>query len=99
MGDPDCVLVPIRQLISKDHLKHRSQLLKQSDKALPSGSAGDFIHEWVSSQAIGLPYTSHISIVDKARNVLSMTTSIENAFGSTLIATGYLLNNDLTDFR
>ncbi|WP_264765417.1 gamma-glutamyltransferase family protein [Moraxella catarrhalis] len=36
MGDPDFVSVPIRQLISKDYLKHRSQLLKQSDKALPS---------------------------------------------------------------
>lgn len=98
LGDPDFVPVPIRQLISKDYLKHRSQLLEQSDKALPSVSAGDFIHEWVSSQAIELPSTSHISIVDKAGNVLSMTTSIENAFGSTLMANGYLLNNELTDF-
>ena len=40
LGDPDFVPVPIRQLISKDDLKHRSQLLKQSDKALPSVSAG-----------------------------------------------------------
>ncbi len=83
LGDPDFIPVPIRQLISKDYLKHRSQLLEQSDKALPSVSAGDFIHEWASSQAIELPSTSHISIVDKAGNVLSMTTSIENAFGST----------------
>ncbi|MEL0543429.1 gamma-glutamyltransferase, partial [Neisseria gonorrhoeae] len=98
LGDPDFVPVPIRQLISKDYLKHRSQLLEQSDKALPSVSAGDFIHEWASSQAIELPSTSHISIVDKAGNVLSMTTSIENAFGSTLMANGYLLNNELTDF-
>lgn len=30
--------------------------------------------------------------------MLSMTTSIENAFGSTLMANGYLLNNELTDF-
>lgn len=37
-------------------------------------------------------------IVDAAGNVASMTTSIENAFGSTLMANGYLLNNELTDF-
>ncbi len=34
----------------------------------------------------------------RAGNVVSMTTSIENAFGSTLMANGYLLNNELTDF-
>ncbi|OOR85295.1 gamma-glutamyltransferase [Moraxella canis] len=98
LGDPDFVPVPTHQLISKDYLKQRSQLLEQSDKALPSVSAGDFIREWVSAKAIELPSTSHISIVDKAGNVLSMTTSIENAFGSTLMANGYLLNNELTDF-
>ncbi|MCI3999568.1 gamma-glutamyltransferase [Klebsiella pneumoniae] len=33
LGDPDFVPVPIRQLISKDYLKHRSQLLEQSESA------------------------------------------------------------------
>ncbi|MCD6680358.1 MAG: gamma-glutamyltransferase family protein [Burkholderiaceae bacterium] len=42
--------------------------------------------------------TSHLSIVDGDGNVVSMTTSIENAFGSRLLVRGFLLNNQLTDF-
>src|SRR5690606_22267820 len=42
--------------------------------------------------------TSHISLVDAEGNALSMTTSIETAFGSRLLVRGFLLNNQLTDF-
>ncbi len=42
--------------------------------------------------------TSHISIVDDAGNAVSMTSSIEGAFGSGVWAAGFLLNNELTDF-
>ncbi len=37
-------------------------------------------------------------IADADGNIISMTSSIENAFGSRLMANGYLLNNQLTDF-
>ena len=49
-------------------------------------------------QSIELPSTSHFNIVDKQGNVVSMTTTIENAFGSRLMVRGFLLNNELTDF-
>jgi gamma-glutamyltranspeptidase/glutathione hydrolase len=42
--------------------------------------------------------TSHISVVDGEGNAVSMTTTIESAFGSGLWAGGFLLNNELTDF-
>ncbi len=42
--------------------------------------------------------TTHLSIVDADGNVVSMTSSIENAFGSRLLVRGFLLNNQLTDF-
>ncbi|MCA8930601.1 MAG: gamma-glutamyltransferase, partial [Alphaproteobacteria bacterium] len=45
-----------------------------------------------------MPSTSHFTIVDNAGNIASMTTSIENAFGSRQMAAGFLLNNQLTDF-
>ncbi|MHA1571590.1 MAG: gamma-glutamyltransferase, partial [Alphaproteobacteria bacterium] len=45
-----------------------------------------------------LPGTSHISIVDRDGNALSMTTTIESGFGSNLMVRGFLLNNELTDF-
>ena len=44
------------------------------------------------------PGTSHISIVDAAGNAVALTTTIESAFGSRLMAAGFLLNNQLTDF-
>ena len=39
-----------------------------------------------------------MSIIDDEGNVVSMTASIESAFGSHLWAAGFLLNNELTDF-
>jgi gamma-glutamyltranspeptidase/glutathione hydrolase len=45
------------------------------------------------------PSTSHIVVVDSAGNAVSMTTTIEDQFGSRLMtAGGFLLNNELTDF-
>ena len=45
-----------------------------------------------------LPATSHVSIVDVAGNAVAFTTSIERAFGSYVMARGFLLNNQMTDF-
>ncbi len=42
--------------------------------------------------------TTHLSIIDSAGNALSMTSSIENKFGSRMMVRGFLLNNQLTDF-
>ena len=98
-ADPDFVKVPAKALLSNAYLKQRADLLKQGNQALPQVSAGEVAGiQTASAAAIELPSTSHIVVVDAAGNVLSMTTSIENAFGSTLMANGYLLNNELTDF-
>ena len=53
---------------------------------------------WGISPAGEFPSTTHISIVDHFGNAVSMTTSIEDAFGSRLMVRGFLLNNQLTDF-
>ena len=42
--------------------------------------------------------TTHLSIVDRDGNIVSMTSTIESGFGSRLWAAGFLLNNELTDF-
>ncbi len=98
-ADPDFVKVPAKQLLSDAYLKQRADLLKQGGQALPQVAAGEVAGmKTASAAAVELPSTSHIVVVDEAGNVLSMTTSIENAFGSTLMANGYLLNNELTDF-
>ena len=45
-----------------------------------------------------IPATSHIAVVDGSGNAVSMTTTIENAFGARVFVRGFLLNNQLTDF-
>ncbi|NOH99023.1 gamma-glutamyltransferase [Vibrio sp. 99-70-13A1] len=101
MADQDYVPVPTQGLVSTDYLKERAQQIT-AGKALDSVSAGSppWDHAMLRSQdiSIELPSTSHFNIVDSDGNVISMTTTIENAFGSRLMVRGFLLNNELTDF-
>jgi gamma-glutamyltranspeptidase/glutathione hydrolase len=88
-------------LIDKDYLAARGAFLG-GDDALPEVAAGrpEFDHAWHYAPGADMarPATSHISIFDSYGNALSMTTTIENAFGSRVMVRGFLLNNELTDF-
>ncbi len=101
MADIDFVPMPLKGLLSPEYLAERALLLT-GDDALPEVSAGTpkFEHAmlWAPGESIEFPSTSHISIVDGYGNALSMTTTIENGFGSRLMVHGFLLNNELTDF-
>ncbi len=101
MADADFVPVPVKGLIAKDYVAKRSELLR-GDDALPEVAPGrpEFDHalHFADDRSIEFPSTSHISLTDRYGNVLSMTTTIENAFGSRLMVRGFLLNNELTDF-
>ncbi len=101
MADQDYVPIPTSGLLDTEYLKQRASLIKVG-KALPEVSAGTppWSHAMNLSmdESIELSSTSHFNIVDKQGNVVSMTTSIENAFGSRLMVGGFLLNNQLTDF-
>ena len=99
IADDDFVNVPLKGLLDRRYLASRAQLIsknKDMGKAVagqPSGSlaqADDIAYE--------MPSTSHIAIVDGEGNAISMTTSIEMAFGSAVMVEGFLLNNQLTDF-
>lgn len=99
MADSD--FVPMPDLVDPAYLKERAKLLS-GDDALPEVAPGtptfDHALNWADDISLELPSTSHISIVDGYGNALSMTTTIENAFGSRLMVGGFLLNNELTDF-
>ncbi len=101
MADSDFVPMPTEGLVDADYLASRAALLA-GEAALDSVAPGspEFDHAllFADDESIELPSTSHISIVDQYGNVLSMTTTIENAFGSRLMVRGFLLNNELTDF-
>lgn len=101
MADQDYVPMPTEGLLDTDYLKQRASLISIG-KALQEVAAGNPPWSHAMSrgmdESIELPSTSHFNIVDKQGNVVSMTTTIENAFGSRLMVGGFLLNNELTDF-
>lgn len=101
MADEDFVPVPVKGLIAPEYLARRARLL-DSPRALETAPPGqpEFDHalNLAPDVSIEFPSTSHVSIVDAQGNALSMTTTIENGFGSRLMVRGFLLNNELTDF-
>jgi len=102
MADSDFVKVPVKGLLDAAYLKTRSNLLK-TNRALDAVAPGEPPHDraeldWADDVSLELPSTSHISIVDGDGNAVSMTTTIENGFGSRVMTGGFLLNNELTDF-
>jgi gamma-glutamyltranspeptidase/glutathione hydrolase len=101
LADEDFVPVPKSQLIDPGYLAERSKLISNSKsmgKARPGKIKLKPGYKLGSYQAFEGESTSHISIVDGEGNAVSMTSSIENAFGSRLMVGGFLLNNQLTDF-
>ncbi|NHI00582.1 gamma-glutamyltransferase [Oceanimonas sp. MB9] len=99
-ADSDFVPVPVEGLLDRDYLAQRAQLLKGADKALPEVTPGTPKGHWPTSfdGSPEFPSTTHISIIDGDGNAVSLTSTIENAFGSRLMVQGFLLNNELTDF-
>lgn len=99
LADPDFEDVPVEAMLSPYYLKERASLVSP-DKSMGKAEAGVFASHAPANLPIveEHPSTTHISIVDAQGNAVSMTTSIENGFGSGLSAGGFLLNNQLTDF-
>jgi len=101
VGDSDFVSVPIDNLLDMAYLRRRAALIKPA-RALPQLAPGQFTDKPASSRApnhsIARPSTTHFVVRDKDGNGVSMTSSIEAAFGSRFMAGGMMLNNQLTDF-
>ncbi|MEE2745909.1 MAG: gamma-glutamyltransferase [Pseudomonadota bacterium] len=101
LADSDFVDVPVNKLLETKYLAARSELIsrtKTMGRAGPGkiGSSGSY-DRGSDIQEKGKS-TSHITIIDKRGNIVSMTSTIESAFGSRLMVDGFLLNNELTDF-
>ncbi|TRD22215.1 gamma-glutamyltransferase [Palleronia caenipelagi] len=102
MADSDYVPMPTKGLVDPAYLASRAEVLKggaRLEATEPGNPEWSHAMRLAPDQSIEFPSTSHITIVDGDGNVLSMTTTIENGFGSRLMAPGgFLLNNELTDF-
>lgn len=101
VADSDFVPVPVAGLLNLAYLAERARLIsptQRMDHAGP-GRAGRTAWHWEAEQGAekGLS-TTHFSVRDRYGNIVSMTASIERAFGSKHMSQGFLLNNELTDF-
>jgi gamma-glutamyltranspeptidase/glutathione hydrolase len=99
VADSDFVAVNVAGLLDPTYLKQRAQLIGPrsmgiAQPGVPPGTAAAFAPDPAPLKAA----TSHISVVDASGNAVSMTTTIEDAFGARLMVRGFLLNNQLTDF-
>ncbi|MEB2401422.1 MAG: gamma-glutamyltransferase [Alcaligenaceae bacterium] len=100
VADPDFQDVPVRALLDPAYLELRAGLIA-ADRSMgraPPGDPAAMLARRGRDDSPELPSTTHIVAVDKERNVVSMTSSIETAFGSKIFVKGFLLNNQLTDF-
>lgn len=97
MGDPDFTQVPTKELLNKKYIASRAKLITEQDTKAEAGNPVGYL-SYAKDDSFELPSTSHVSIVDSFGNAVSMTSSIEMAFGSTVMVNGFILNNQLTDF-
>ncbi|TQV66698.1 gamma-glutamyltransferase [Exilibacterium tricleocarpae] len=98
IADSDFVEVPVAGLMDAGYIADRRRLISRS-KDMGKAQPGQLQNlARADGEVYELPSTSHVSIVDRHGNALSMTSSIEMAYGSTVMTRGFLLNNQLTDF-
>ena len=94
LGDPDFVKIPQKQLLSKSYLKNRMTSFNW-DKATKSAEVS---HGEISISESN--ETTHYSIVDADGNAVSVTTTLNGAYGSKLYSSelGFFFNNQMDDF-
>ncbi len=101
LADPDFFEVPVQGLLDRRYLAERAALISPArslGRAVPGEPARARAAQLADDAAPELAATSHLSIVDALGNAVSMSTSIEFAFGSQIMVRGFLLNNQMTDF-
>ncbi|NMD57180.1 MULTISPECIES: gamma-glutamyltransferase [Tsukamurella] len=100
IADPDFIPLPggsPAALVDPAYLEGRAKLIDRT-KSMGTAKPGEFATATPGVTTTPEHGTSHITVLDKAGNVASMTTTIESAFGSYHMVDGFLLNNQLTDF-
>ena len=113
LADPEYVDAPLAGILSKDYAAQRRRLI--GAQAARNVSAGD-PYPYQNDLSVPLrpaaaspatvkmqrenAHTTHLTVSDKAGNVVSYTFTIESWGGSGIVVPGYgfLLNNELTDF-
>ena len=103
VGRSDFVPVPLSGLLDRSYLDARSRLIDPMHALGPASAGTPLMQKGeLPDYAPMRPQielgTSHLAAVDDRGEAVSMTTSVEAAFGAQIAAGGFLLNNQMTDF-
>ncbi len=108
LADPAFFSVPLRGLLSDGFAATRRPLIGERAATSPVAPGDPFPFNGSANRAaepsattVRAGSTTHISVTDRRRNVVSYTFTIESTGGAGLVVPGYgfLLNNELTDFN
>lgn len=99
VADADFTPVPVAGLVAPDYLTRRAALIGERSMgvAKPGQPAGIQVAYAPDRSPLRIS-TSQVVAVDDQGGAVSMTTTVEAAFGSHLMVQGFLLNNQMTDF-
>ncbi len=101
MADDEFVPAPTRELIAPAYLDERARLIDLAhaptrvDPGAPAGQ--DLLDRWGRDSGDDAG-TTHLSVVDSWGNAAALTATVESLFGAQRMTSGFLLNNELTDF-
>ena len=94
MGDPDFMSLPVYEFMDEEYIEERMKSFSW-EEATPSSEIkpGEIIFNESDE-------TTHFSIIDKSGNAVSVTTTLNNSFGSKVYLenSGFFLNNEMDDF-
>ncbi|MBI3907718.1 MAG: gamma-glutamyltransferase [Pseudomonas fluorescens] len=99
VADTDFVPVPVKGLVDRTYLASRAALIgeRSMGTAKPGTPPGIRVAYAPDRSPLRIS-TSQVVAVDDAGGAVSMTTTIESAFGSHIMVQGFMLNNEMTDF-
>jgi gamma-glutamyltranspeptidase/glutathione hydrolase len=94
LSDPDFIPVPVQRLLSKDYA------MQIATKIVPGGLQKSYPYGVFDKQLIEKQNTTHLGVMDNQGNIVSLTQSINDFFGSGIVpeGEGFLLNNEMADF-
>ncbi len=94
LGDPDFIKVPVEQLIDSSSNAHKLHSVNFHKATSSKDVNADVIPGYESEQ------TTHFNIVDEQGNAVSITTTLNDSYGSGVFVegAGFLLNNEMDDF-
>jgi gamma-glutamyltranspeptidase/glutathione hydrolase len=104
VADADAVPVPAAELIDPAYLAVRARQRVAPDGVPTPGDPGlvvnddPIIERWGRDETSEAGGTTHLSIIDRDGNAVSMTATVEAPFGASRWAAGFVLNNEMTDF-